>query len=275
MSCGTVDELCARIDLAALSAGIMHPVVANYRRWAIESAIVDLALRQAGVSLADVLGLQPQPVSFVVSPRFRGVAQLRRLLAREPTTRLKLDPRRDWTKEQIGELADLAAVDVLDFKGTYPGTSVYQSPDVRLYRDLLQAFPRAWIEDPALTSETTPLFEEHRDRIAWDEPVHVLADLDRLDPLAAVNIKPSRLGSFAALFATLDRCRAIGLTLYGGGQSEIGPGRGQIQLLAALFYPDGPNDVAPIGCDDEDPAGDLAGAALVQPAPVSGFRWTE
>ena len=164
---------------------------------------------------------------------------------------------------------------MLDLKGTYPGTSVYQPPDARLYRSLLKAFPRAWFEDPALTSETAPLFEAHRDRISWDEPVHAPADLDRLDPLAAVNIKPSRLGSFVALFATLDRCRAMGLNLYGGGQSEIGPGRGQIQLLAALFYPDGSNDVAPIGWDDEDPAGDLLGGPLVQPDPVSGFRWTQ
>jgi hypothetical protein len=42
----------------------------------------------------------------------------------------------------------------------------------------------------------------------------------------------------------------LGIVVYGGGQSEIGPGRAQIQLLAALFYPDGPNDVAPIGYDD-------------------------
>ena len=33
--------------------------------------------------------------------------------------------------------------------------------------------------------------------------------------------------------------------MYGGGQFELGPGRGQIQRLASLFYADGPNDVAP------------------------------
>ena len=33
--------------------------------------------------------------------------------------------------------------------------------------------------------------------------------------------------------------------MYGGGQFELGVGRPQIQELAALFYPDGPNDVAP------------------------------
>ncbi len=40
---------------------------------------------------------------------------------------------------------------------------------------------------------------------------------------------------------------------YGGGQYELGAGRGQIQLLAALFHPDGPNDIAPGGYDALDP----------------------
>ncbi len=33
--------------------------------------------------------------------------------------------------------------------------------------------------------------------------------------------------------------------MYGGGMGELGVGRGQIELLAALFHPDAPNDVAP------------------------------
>src|SRR6202008_3656482 len=38
-----------------------------YRNWAFESAALDLALRQAGRSLHDVLGLEPRPVRFVNS----------------------------------------------------------------------------------------------------------------------------------------------------------------------------------------------------------------
>ena len=40
---------------------------------------------------------------------------------------------------------------------------------------------------------------------------------------------------------------------YGGGQYELGVGRGQIQCLAALFHPDAPNDIAPAGYDALDP----------------------
>ena len=39
----------------------------RFRRWAFESAALDLALRQAGHSLHDVLGLGPEPVRFVNS----------------------------------------------------------------------------------------------------------------------------------------------------------------------------------------------------------------
>src|SRR5688500_19550715 len=39
----------------------------RFRNWAFESAALDLALRQAGRPLHDVLGLEPQPVRFVHS----------------------------------------------------------------------------------------------------------------------------------------------------------------------------------------------------------------
>ena len=41
----------------------------RYRVWAYESAALDLALRQAGTTLHEALGREPQPVRFVVSLR--------------------------------------------------------------------------------------------------------------------------------------------------------------------------------------------------------------
>ena len=263
-------EVLSALDLAQEAT---HAVVANYRRWAIESALVDLALRQARRSLAEVLGVSPRPVRFVVSPRSGDVDAFRRLLVRGPGLRLKLDPRSSWTRSRIEELAALDAVDILDLKGTYPGTAVYQVPDLRLYRDLIEAFPDAWIEDPALTAETIGLLEHCRHRIAWDEPVQAPSDLEHLEPLAAVNVKPSRLGSLAALLELVAQCRRRGVAVYGGGQSEIGPGRGQIQLLGALLYPDGPNDVAPVGYDDLGSDVPLPARPLVAPESQVGFRW--
>jgi L-alanine-DL-glutamate epimerase-like enolase superfamily enzyme len=247
---GRLREALGRLDEVDLRQGVSHGVVVNYRRWAIESALIDLALRQNDLALADVLGGEPRPVRFVVSPRTRDADAVLAFSERVPSLRLKLDPRSSWTRVKIEQIAALGTVDVLDLKGTYPGTSVYQPPDARLYRDLVEAFPTAWLEDPAIVEMTRAVLGRANERIAWDEPLHDVDDLECLRPAGAVNVKPSRLGSLASLLAIVARCRELGIVVYGGGQSEIGPGRAQIQLLAALFYPDGPNDVAPIGYDD-------------------------
>jgi hypothetical protein len=110
----------------------------------------------------------------------------------------------------------------------------------------VEGLPDAWLEDPGLTEETIPVLEPHRDRITWDAIIHSVEDIESLPwPPRTVNVKPSRFGSVARLFAAYDHCEARGIGAYGGGQWELGPGRRQIQLLAALFHPDTPNDVAP------------------------------
>lgn len=246
----------------------------DYRRWALESAALDLALRQAGRSLGEVLGREPRPLRFVVSlrlPEPADAAPLRALLARYPGTRFKLDPTPSWDDAVCAELAALDAVDTVDLKGAYSGTAVDNPADPVLYRRVAEAFPQAWIEDPALTPETEPVLAQHRDRLTWDAPVHSTGDLDRLAPRRAVNVKPSRFGSVARLLDAYDWCAARGVVPYGGGQFELGPGRGQIQLLAALFHPDAPNDVAPAGYNDPLPADGLPRSPLPPSPRSTGF----
>ena len=144
------------------------------------------------------------------------------------------------------ELAATGAVDSIDFKGHYRGTVVDTPPDAALYRRVAEGLPDAWLEDPALTEETLPVLEPHRDRVTWDAIIHSVEDIEALPwPPRTVNVKPSRFGSVERLFAAYDYCEERGIGAYGGGQWELGPGRGHIQLLAALFHPDTPNDVAP------------------------------
>ena len=223
----------------------------DYRRWAFESAALDLALRQAGRSLADALGLTPRPVRFVVSMRLgepSSVEPIRRLLETYPETRFKLDPVPDWTPELVAELAGLGRVDVVDLKGQYSGTVVDNPADPELYRRVAEGFPEALIEDPALTEETDPVLEPHRDRITWDAPIHSIADVEGLPfPPRTINVKPSRFGPLERLFDTYDYCAAKGIGIYGGGQFELGVGRAHIQYLASLFHADASNDVAPGG----------------------------
>jgi hypothetical protein len=249
----------------------------DYRRWAFESAALDLALEQAGRSLADVLEREPHPVTFVVSLRLGdppSIEPLRRRLERYPGLRFKLDPTSDWSDELIAEVAATGAVDSVDFKGAYEGTPVDQPADARLYRAVVEAFPDAWIEDPKLRPETEEVLRPHHDRITWDAIIHSVADIDALPfPPRMVNLKPSRFGSLRALCAAYDVCDERGIGAYGGGQFELGPGRGQIQYLASIFHPDTPNDVAPGGYNDPDPQPGLPESPL-EPAPsATGFRW--
>ena len=224
-------------------------VYLDYRRWAFESAALDLALRQAGTSLGEAVGRAPRPISFVVSMSLGeppSTERFRSWLNLYPGLRFKLDANSEWTDELVSELAGTAAVDSIDFKGHYQGTTVDTPPDAALYRRVAEGLPVAWLEDPALTDDTTPVLEPHRDRVTWDAPIHSVQDIEALLwPPRTVNVKPSRFGSVERLFAAYDYCEARGIGAYGGGQWELGPGRGHIQLLAALFHPDTPNDVAP------------------------------
>ena len=247
----------------------------DYRRWAFESAALDLALRQAGRSLADELGREARPVTFVSSKRFEGssVDPLLAWLALYPDLRFKLDPMTEWTDELIDELARLGCVDTADFKGQYKGTPVDQPPEARLYTRVVEAFPRAWIEDPAVTDETRPILEPHAKRVTWDAPIHSVEDIENAPwPPRSINIKPSRFGSVRRLFEAYDYCAEKEIAPYGGGQFELGPGRGQIQYLASLFHPDAPNDVAPGGYNAREPQPGLPASPL-DPAPaLTGFR---
>ncbi len=259
-------------------------VSVNYRRWAFESAGLDLALRQAGKSLHEVVGREPKPVTFVVSMRlvFPGsdevstIEPIRKRLEIYPTLRFKLDPTNDWTDELIAQLVETGAVDSLDLKGQYKGTPVDVETDPELYRKLIEAFPQAWLEDPDVSDETKPLLDPVADRVTWDAPIHSVADIKSQPWMPKmVNIKPSRFGPLHELFAGYDFCEESGIGAYGGGQWELGPGRGHIQYLASIFHPDTPNDVAPSGYNTAGTEPGLPSSPL-EPMPTeTGFRWGE
>ncbi|HYZ18854.1 MAG TPA: hypothetical protein VE615_04880, partial [Gaiellaceae bacterium] len=75
------------------------------------------------------------------------------------------------------------------------------------------------------------------------------------------------------LFEAYDYAAERGMLLYGGGQFELGPGRGQIQYLASLFHPDSPNDVAPGGYNAGEPQPGLPQSPLDPQPSATGFRW--
>ncbi len=249
----------------------------DYRRWAFESAALDLALRQAGKSLAEAVGREPSSVTFVSSKRLadpQSVDQIRAWLDLYPGLRFKLDPTSTWDDRLIEDLAATRAVDSVDLKGAYKGTPVDLPPDPDLYRRVIEGLPEAWIEDPAVTDETRPILEPHSARVTWDAPIHSVEDIENAPwPPRSINIKPSRFGSVRRLFDAYDYCAAHDIAPYGGGQWELGPGRGHIQYLASLFHPDTPNDVAPGGYNASEPRPGLAESPLEPQVVPTGFQW--
>jgi L-alanine-DL-glutamate epimerase-like enolase superfamily enzyme len=231
----------------------------DHRRWAFESAALDLALRQNELGLGAALGHEERPVRFVVSTR----AAPERWLEVAPDLEFKLDAEQDWDRELLRRLRALGRVRVVDLKAYYRGTSVDMAPDPELYRAVAEEVPEVVIEDAWLEDGCREALAGAEERLSFDAPVHSLADLDGL-PLEPrwLNIKPSRFGTVQELLKTIEACEERGIQMYGGGQYELGPGRLQIQRLASVFYPDGPNDVAPSAYNEGEPRAGLPQSPL-------------
>jgi hypothetical protein len=222
----------------------------GFRRWAFESAGLDLALRQNELGLGQVFGRQELPVRFVVSTR----AAPERWLEVAPELEFKLDAEKDWGRPLLRGLRELDRVRVVDLKAYYHGTAVDLVPSPELYRAIVEELPEAIIEDAWLEDGLREVLAGAEGRLSFDAPVHSLSDLDDL-PLEPrwLNIKPSRFGTVRGLLETIEACEEREIKMYGGGQYELGPGRLQIQRLASVFYAEGPNDVAPSAYNEGEP----------------------
>jgi hypothetical protein len=270
------EEFSRRLDRIELSPrGHESPVDRLYRRWGLESAALDLALRQAGTSLATVLEREPCPVSFVISLGLGeppSVQPLERVLKLYPWARFKVDLSEGWNEAFIGYLAGTGVVSTVDLKGQYRG--IFQGPPANAtqYRLIAESLPDVWIEDPDLNDATRVALEPFQERITWDAIIHSVADIVQLPVVPrCINMKPSRFGFVSELLRAYEYCEDQGIAMYGGGQFELGAGRGQIQYLASLFHPEGPNDVAPSPFNEAGPPPGLPGSPLAPAVAPVGF----
>jgi L-alanine-DL-glutamate epimerase-like enolase superfamily enzyme len=254
------------------------PASRNYRRWAFESAALDLALRQNRTTMAKALGRSCHPVRFAVSLGLGGppsTARIRTILKICPGMQFKIDLSDSWTAETIRELAALDAVAVVDLKGQYRGSFKGPAADPDRYRLVATGLPDAWIEDPAWEAEPAAALGPYGARVTWDAILHSESDIDALPfKPRCINIKPSRFGPLSELLAVYRYCESRGIRMYGGGQFELGPGRGQIQYLASLFHADEANDVAPSIYNSRDLPAELPASPLKPSPDRFGFRWS-
>lgn len=272
----TVETVSARLDDESGAAPPSQAVDGPNRRWAVESAALDLALKQAGETLASALDRTYEPVRFVVSPQLGdppSIEPLHRLREPDPTLEFKIDVPADPSDALLSELTATDAVRVLDLKGQY-SDDVGAPADPALYRRLFELFPTATIEDPTLTDATRPILEAHADRISWDAPITGVESLTALPwKPAALNIKPCRFGTLESLCRVLDIAIERGIDLYGGGMFELDAGRAHSQALASLLYPGGHNDLAPPAYYKPAPDHVRPTSPLDAPARPSGIGW--
>ncbi len=250
----------------------------HYRRWAIESAALDSALTQGDLSLPSALDREYDPVRFVVSTRLGApptIDRVRAWLDIDPSLEFKLDPSSDWSTDLIQELADTGAVRILDFKEHYEEDDLTAGSPPEFYEEIIDRFPGVIIEDPQTSTEITTLLTQSDQNVSWDAPITDKTSIESLPfKPSHINIKPSRFGSVQSVLETIAYCQQENITMYGGGQFELGVGREHIQALASVFYPDSPNDVAPRPYNVPKPHPDVPPSPLDPPYTPRGFQWS-
>ena len=273
---GSFSELLAGMSL--FPEPPQREVSERYRTWAYESAALDLALRQAGVPLHEALGRTPEAVRFVVSLRLGEPPSLEPLevrLRRYPGLRFKLDPTSSWDetpdrrtgRHRGGGLGRLQGLLLGLDRGPAPRPGALPARGRGLPGGLDRG-SGAHRGDRRGAGGTTVSASP------GTPPIHSIEDIEALPyPPKMVNIKPSRLGGLRNLLDAYAYCAERGIGNYGGGQFELGVGRGQNQYLASMFHADAPNDVAPTGYNLPQPPEGLPSSPLAPAAAAVGFRW--
>lgn len=217
-----------------------------YERAALEAALIDLALCQARLSLSALTGVETAQLRFVVSLAASPdpSAAVQHLRRQGFTGDLKIDVDPAWSPAILAAMANDPSVAVFDFKGR---------GDAALAAALYTS-STALLEDPPLGFDPPPLALP---RISRDASV---ADARSVAALSArgesVNLKAPRMGGPLEVLRGLELGRSTRRTevqaqalAYLGGMFEVGVGRSQARLLAALYCPSGPNDLALNGAE--------------------------
>ena len=213
-----------------------------YERAALEAALIDLALRQAGLSLFDLTGVREADLRFVVSLAAERdpLAEMRRRRDAGYRGDFKVDVEPSWAPAMASALAKESGIAIFDFKGR---------ADAALARALYAACPGPIFEDPPPDFEE-PAHAPGASRVSRDAPILEPASVSVARARGeAVNLKAPRMGGPLNVLRGLERAlesRASdeAVIAYLGGMFEVGVGRRQARQLAALYCARAPNDLA-------------------------------
>ncbi|MEZ5140917.1 MAG: enolase C-terminal domain-like protein [Acidimicrobiales bacterium] len=233
--------------VAALAA--THPMATA----AVEVALVDVRLRRAGRSLAEVLGADADVVpAAVVVGRSASVDDLVRRVAEAveggaPLVTCKVAP--DWFAEPLRAL-----------RSTFPGIELaadangaFGVDDARAVLAVADEVGLAYLEQPIAPADDGALVawaSAGATPIALDESVVTPDDARRVlaAGAAVVNLKPARVGGLRRAWEVLEAIGEAGAGVFVGGLLELGVGRATgLALAAAVASRPGalPTDLGP------------------------------
>ena len=227
--------------LPAVTAGGHHVAVAGHpmAKAAVEMALLDLALRRAGRSLASELRGHGGPVEVgAVVGLAPGLDELLEEVGRrvdEGYTRIKVKIRPGWDREPLAAVrtAHPAVALWADANGDYREHDLAHlcSLDGLGLGLLEQPFP----EDELLLHAV--LAESIDTPICLDESVGstgALRTAIHLGALDVLNLKPGRVGGLREAVRMLGLCRDHGIPVWCGGMLETGIGRAANLALATV-----------------------------------------
>jgi o-succinylbenzoate synthase len=229
-------DLLVPATLKGRAAGIRgHPMA----RAALESALLDLELRQQGVSMAAYLGGVRDRVECGVSLGIEDeldvlLGEVRRFVdAGYRRIKLKIEPGRDV--EVVREVrAALPSISL-----TVDANAAYNLADAARLREL-DEFNLDYVEQPLGEDELlghADLQQQMRTPICLDETVTsatVAADAIRVEACRVINIKPGRVGGVREAVRIHDVAQSAGIPVWCGGMLETGVGRAMNLAVASL-----------------------------------------
>lgn len=227
--------------LAAQVPGLLRPVRAHtMAKAAIEMAVLDAELKEAGVSLAQHLGAVHSSVPVGVSVGITDtldalLGQVEGYLS-EGYVRVKLKVEPGWDLEPV-RLVREAFGDDLALQ--VDANTAYGPADIG-HLKRLDAFGLVLIEQPFEPDDLdshVSLAARIDTPICLDESIRSARDATtalRLGACSIINIKPGRVGGYLESRRIHDLCSAVGVPVWCGGMLETGLGRAANLALAAL-----------------------------------------
>ena len=191
-----------------------------------------------------------EPITFVVSLRLGEPPSIEPVDAaprRLPVPALQARLLPGWDDAFVAALAATGAVASIDFKGAYKGTPVDVATDPASTGAAPRPSPTPGSRIPTSPCPRRPPRSSPYRTGSRGTRRSTASPTSRRSPFLprTINVKPSRIGTWRELLRTYEWCEERDIITYGGGQSELGVGRGQIQYLASLFHADAANDIAP------------------------------